>query len=106
MEHHKLDQTIDEQSILEDLNLDETFTNKIQLLNQKQFKGFKDPIDGRKRKLTEFETYVALIKAYCALLVLLLPKAFSHGGFVFSPICVLVFGAIQTIAGIMLVRTG
>lgn len=62
----------------------------MQLLHKKTFYGIIDPNDGQKRKMTAFETYVALIKGYCAIIILLLPKTFSHGGYVFSPICLIV----------------
>ena len=32
-----------------------------------------------------FGTYVAMFKAYCAINVLLLPKAFANGGYILSP---------------------
>ena len=32
------------------------------------------------RKMTSFETYIALIKGYCGISVLLMPRAFQHGG--------------------------
>jgi len=45
--------------------------------------------------LSPCETYVALIKGYCALGILMFPKAFQNGGYVFSP-CVEVISAILT----------
>ena len=36
------------------------------------------------RKMSAFETYIALIKGYCVLLVLILPKSFANGGFLAS----------------------
>ena len=37
-----------------------------------------------------FETFIAMFKAYCAINVLLLPKAFANGGFILSPSALLV----------------
>ena len=37
-------------------------------------------------KMTSFQAYFALLKAYCAINVLLLPKAFKNGGYLLSPI--------------------
>jgi len=99
-------QTLGEQSVLEGLNLDETFTHQMQLLHKKSFYGIPDPNDGERKKMTAFETYVALIKGYCALMILVLPKSFTHGGYVFSPICLLLSATIQVVAGIKLVNTG
>ena len=34
--------------------------------------------------MTTFETYIALLKAYCALSMLVMPKAFENGGWAAS----------------------
>lgn len=33
-----------------------------------------------------FDTFFALIKGYCAIVILILPKGFQNGGYIFSPI--------------------
>ena len=37
------------------------------------------------RNMGSFKTYFALLKAYCAINVLLLPKSFKNGGYILSP---------------------
>ncbi len=37
-----------------------------------------------KRKLSPFETYIALLKGYCAIAILIMPKAFQNGGWAAS----------------------
>lgn len=101
--------TIGEATMLEGLNLDETFTHQMQLLHKKSFYDVKhqtgaEPADTK--GLSAFQTYIALIKGYCALLVLVLPKAFTRGGYLFSPACIILSGVIQAIAANKLVRAG
>ena len=40
---------------------------------------------GSARKMTPLQAYFALLKAYCAINVLLLPKAVRNGGYALSP---------------------
>ena len=37
-----------------------------------------------KRKMSAFETYIALLKGYCAIAILIMPKAFANGGWAAS----------------------
>lgn len=41
-----------------------------------------------------FETYIAVIKGYCALMILVLPRSFANGGYVLSPIVLTISGLI------------
>lgn len=50
-----------------------------------------------------FETYIAVIKGYCALMILVLPRSFANGGYVFSPIVLTLSGLIQCISALKLV---
>lgn len=59
-----------------------------------------------KQKLTPFETYIALIKGYCCLSVLLVPKAFTNGGWGLSSIFMVFSGLISLWACNKLVETG
>lgn len=99
------DQTVGETSMLEALNVDETFAHQMQLLHKRSYYGIAHSGDGGKRKLSAFETYVALIKGYCALMILVLPKSFTTGGYVFSPLCLLASATLQVFAGLKLVQT-
>jgi hypothetical protein len=67
-------------------------------LNQDNSDGEDDediPDDDVAAKLGPFQTYLALIKGYCAIVILLIPKAFLNGGYIFSPL-VLLFSALLT----------
>ena len=44
----------------------------------------RDVIEVKKVKFSPFETYIALLKAYCAISILIMPKAFANGGWAAS----------------------
>ena len=58
------------------------------------------------RKMTPFETYIALCKGYCILLLLILPKAFAGGGYIASSLLLIASGVISAAAATMLVESG
>lgn len=58
---------------------------------------------GVQRTLSPFETYIALCKGYCVILVLILPKAFVVGGFGVSALLELASGFVSTLAVCLLV---
>ena len=98
--------------MLEGLNIDEIFTHQIQMIHRKSLlgRGYKTKMNGATGQtsvgLTAFQTYVALLKGYCAIVILILPKAFTHGGYVFSPMCIFVSGFVQYLAAKRLVEVG
>ena len=47
---------------------------------------------GKSAKMSNLEAYLTLLKSYCAINVLLTPKAFRNGGYLLSP-CALAFSA-------------
>ena len=105
-----MNESIGEATMLDGLDLDETFTGKMRLLHAESFR-FAQPEDLEAdtkgpRKMNAFETYIALIKGYCALMILVLPRAFSRGGYVFSPITLLISGSVQLYAALLLVSSG
>lgn len=57
-------------------------------------------------KLSNFETYIALMKGYCVLSMLLVPRAFSNGGWGASAILLMASGYLSLIACLKLVDTG
>jgi Transmembrane amino acid transporter protein len=57
-------------------------------------------------KLGPVATFLALIKGYCAIVVLILPKSFVNGGYVFSPIILMASCALTTYCAIKLVQAG
>lgn len=50
----------------------------------------EDMSSGGTRRMSPCQAYFAIIKAYCAINVLLLPKAFRNGGYLFSPACLII----------------
>ena len=56
--------------------------------------------------LSPFETYIALIKGYCAMTILLLPKAFTNGGWLASSIFLFTSGIVTTMCAIKLAQAG
>jgi len=58
------------------------------------------------KKMTPFQAYFALIKAYCAINILLLPKGFRNGGYVLSPIALIVSCFFETLCAIKLAECG
>ena len=55
------------------------------------------------QKLTPFECYIALIKGYCVILVLILPRSFASGGFVCTAVLVAISGIISALCAKLLV---
>jgi len=49
-----------------------------------------------------YETFFAIMKAYCAINVLLLPISFKNGGYILSPICMLFACFFETLCAIRL----
>ena len=58
------------------------------------------------KKLTPFQTYIALVKGYCMLSILLCPKAFANGGYGMSAIFLMTSGALSCLAACKLVDVG
>ncbi len=56
--------------------------------------------------MNAFETYIALIKGYCALMILVLPRSFQRGGYVASVVIMLVSAYIQYISALKLIKAG
>lgn len=58
------------------------------------------------KKLTPFETYIALIKGYCAIVILFLPSAFLSGGWGMSTIILFTVAFLTTVCTLKLVESG
>jgi amino acid permease len=56
--------------------------------------------------LTAFETYIALIKGYCVILILYMPGAFKMGGIIASPLLILASAFVTTVCVAKLVKVG
>ena len=54
------------------------------------------------QKMTRPQTFFALCKSYCAINVLLTPKAFANGGLLLSPAAIMVASFLQATAAIKL----
>lgn len=57
-------------------------------------------------KLGPFETYITLIKGYCAILILFIPSAFKNGGWAMSSVLILANGLLTTVCVLKLVQAG
>ena len=57
-------------------------------------------------KMDMGQAYFALIKAYCAINVLLLPKAFKNGGWLLSPLSLMVACVFEATCAIKLAQCG
>ena len=55
-----------------------------------------------KRTMTTFQTFFALLKAYCAINVLLLPLSFKNGGYILSPVMMIIACCFMTLCAIQL----
>ena len=42
------------------------------------------------KKMNAFETYIALVKGYCCVVILFIPKAFTNGGWLWGNVCILI----------------
>ena len=79
------------------VNLSQTFDRRVDHYNRRR---------SQVKKLTPFETYIALIKGYCVLSVLIAPKAFVNGGFGVSGFFVAASGILSLLAALKLVDAG
>ena len=79
------------------LNLNETF------LRQEKY---SQKVSSKVKKLTPLETYIALIKGYCVITIIMLPKAFVNGGWAISAAMLLVCGILTTLCVTKLVDSG
>lgn len=59
-----------------------------------------------KGKMTPWQAYFAIIKAYCVINILLLPKAFKYGGYLLSPAILLVAAISEGVCAMKLVQCG
>ena len=60
-------------------------------------------IDGAKR-MGPVKTFFAIMKAYCAINVLLLPKAYTTGGYLFSPLALMTGCFFESTAAVKLTQ--
>lgn len=71
------------------------------MLGEKQKSETKD---SEIRKMTAFETYIAIIKGYCGPVLLYVTKAFANGGLAWSNAVILVSGLFTTICALKLIK--
>lgn len=57
-------------------------------------------------KIGPIKTFFALLKGYCAIVILIIPKAFQNGGYLFSAITLLISCMLTTICTLKLVEAG
>jgi len=77
--------------------LSQSFTRKVRRLEQHREKV---------KKLSPAETYLALIKGYCAVSVVLIPKAFVNGGWGASTIFLVSSGVLSLVCCLKLADVG
>jgi len=56
--------------------------------------------------LSPFEVYIALVKGYCVILILIIPKAFVTGGYLMTAFLMMASGVISTLCANLLVQSG
>lgn len=56
--------------------------------------------------LSPFEVYIALVKGYCVILVLIIPRAFVTGGYMTTALLMLASGIIGCYTANLLVKSG
>ena len=57
--------------------------NETSMINESLLSKQKE--EKKEARLTPFGTFITLIKGYCCLTLLLVPKAYANGGYIFSP---------------------
>ena len=65
-----------------------------------------EKISNKIKKLTPFETYIALIKGYCVMTIIMIPKGFQTGGWLVSGIMLAISGILTTVCVTKLVESG
>lgn len=58
------------------------------------------------KKLNAFETYIALVKGYCAMTIIMMPKAFIMGGWGVSALMLGISAILTTVCVVKLVHSG
>ena len=56
--------------------------------------------------MSPFETYVAVLKGYCAILILFIPSSYVNGGWAVSSVLFLGAGIISTVCVLFLIQVG
>ena len=56
--------------------------------------------------LSPFEVYIALVKGYCVILILIIPRAFVTGGLLMSALLMICSGITSTLCANLLVQSG
>ena len=51
-----------------------------------------------------FKTFMAMCKAYCAINVLLLPKAYAQGGYILAPLALMTACFFEALAAVKLAQ--
>jgi len=76
-------------------------------VSSKSVSGFhEDPARLNDLLLSPFEVYIALVKGYCVILILIIPRAFVTGGLLMSAILMICSGITSTLCANLLVQSG
>lgn len=60
----------------------------------------------RGKLLSPFEVYITLVKGYCVILILIIPRAFVTGGYMTAALLMAASGFISTVTASLLVKSG
>lgn len=60
----------------------------------------------KNEKMDTVQTFFAVCKCYCAINVLVTPKSFQNGGYLFTPISLIFAGSLQCLCAIKLTQCG
>lgn len=60
----------------------------------------------KSEKMTDVQAFFATCKCYCAINVLLTPKAFKNGGYLLSPVALIIAAVLQCMCAIKLTECG
>ena len=58
----------------------------------------------KKPTMTAAQSFISILKAYCSLMILILPRSFERGGYVLSPLAMIMSASIQCISAVKLVN--
>ena len=59
----------------------------------------------KSQKLNSWQTFISLIKGYCAIVVLILPKSYQNGGYAVSSLTLVLSCIVSTYCGVLLIRS-
>ena len=65
-----------------------------------------ETITNRDEGISSFKIFMMLIKGYCAMVILILPKSFENGGYIASPLTLIMSAVVSCICALKLAKVG